>query len=179
MKINPFANVVPFLVMVDTLECASKEEFNFARVNEYNYFVIGGCHSAEARRQLCLEYPDSVPFKTVECKIYAGLTREEATLLSWDHNNDNDYRQGMTFVQRIRFFHNEYLDFMRVNDKITYEFRVQCCRETGLVFEDTRSSDALRKYDQTFQLAFRTGPIWDLQEEIFSMWEKGEVKGQR
>ena len=68
---------------------------------------------------------------------------------------------------------------MRVNDKITYEFRVQCCRETGLVFEDTRSSDALRKYDQIFQLAFRTGPIWDLQDEIFSLWERGEIKGQR
>ena len=45
-----------------------------------------------------------------ECKIYVGLTTEEAKLLAWDHNNDNDYRQKMSSIERIRFFHHEYLD---------------------------------------------------------------------
>ena len=35
----------------------------------------------------------------------------------------------------------------------------------------------MRRYDQFFQLAFRACPIWDLQDDIFDMWEKGKVKG--
>ena len=66
MKINPFANVVPFLVMVDPVQCPDKSSFNRNKLNTYNYFVIGGCHSAEARRQLCAKYPDSPHFKTAE-----------------------------------------------------------------------------------------------------------------
>ena len=52
-------------------------------------------------------------------------TRDESNLLAWDHNNDNDYRKGMTFIQRIRFFHNEYLDYIRSNDKVTLQFRIR------------------------------------------------------
>ena len=34
---------------------------------------------------------------------------DEAKLLAWDHNNDNDYRQKMSSIERVRFFHHEYL----------------------------------------------------------------------
>ena len=147
MKMNPFANVVPFLVMVDPSQCSNKDSFDITMVNAYDYFVIGAYHSVEVRRQLCTEYPDLVHFKIVECKVYAGLSKGQATLLAWDHNNDNDYRQGMSFIQRIRFFHNECMDFMREHEKVTLAFRIQCCREIGLVFDETKSSNAMRRYD--------------------------------
>ena len=82
--------------------------------DSYNYYVIGGSHSAEARRQLVREHPTTYFFKYVECKIYVSLTTDEAKLLAWDHNND--YRQKMSSIERIRFFHHEYLD---VKSKIT------------------------------------------------------------
>ena len=44
--------------------------------------------------------------------------------------------------------------------------------------ESTRS-EGLRKYDSWFQMAFRSGEVWELQDRIFSMWEWKEVKGQR
>ena len=59
------------------------------------------------------EHPTTYFFKYAECKIYVGLTIEEAKLLAWDHNNDNDYRQKMSSIERIRFFHYEYLDALR------------------------------------------------------------------
>ena len=40
-------------------------------------------------------------------------------------------------------------------------------------------SDGLRKYESWFQLAFRDGDVWDLQDQIFTMWESKEIKGQR
>ena len=32
---------------------------------------------------------------------------------------------------------------------------------------------------KSVQLAFRDGEVWDLQDQIFTMWENKEVKGQR
>ena len=106
MKINPHATVVPFIVMVDPLECAKLEDFDVKKHDQYNYFVIGGSHSAEARRKLVREHPTTFFFKYAECKIYVGLTTEEAKLLAWDHNHE----QKMSSIERIRFFHHEYLD---------------------------------------------------------------------
>ena len=101
MKINPHATVVPFIVLVDPDECDKVEKFDIRRHDQYNYFVMGGSHSAEARRQLIKEHPTTYFFKYAECKIYIGLTVEEAKLLAWDHNNDNDYRQKMSSIERI------------------------------------------------------------------------------
>ena len=44
--------------------------------------------------------------------------------------------------------------------------------------ESTRS-EGLRKYDSWFQLAFRSGEVWELQDCIFSTWKRKDVKGQR
>ena len=92
MKINPHATIVPFLVMVDLDQCPTIVDFKYSSSEDYTYYVIGGSYSAEARRQLVKEYPLTPFFKYAECKVYAGLTHEEAKLLAWDHNNDNDYR---------------------------------------------------------------------------------------
>ena len=110
MQINPHATVVPFFVMVDPNKCSAIEYFDVRKHDQYNYFVIGGSHSAEARRQLVREHPPTFFFKYAECKIYMDLTTEEAKLLAWNHNNDNDYRQKMLSIARIRFFHHQYLD---------------------------------------------------------------------
>ena len=180
MKINPHATVVPFIVMVDPLECTKLEDFDVKKHDQYNYFVIGGSHSAEARRQLVREHPTTFFFKYAECKIYVGLTTEEAKLLAWDHNNDNDYRQKMSSIERIRFFHHEYLDGKnKFGAKLYPALRRQCLHEVGIVVDDAVKSDGIRKYESWFQLAFRDGEVWDLQDQIFTMWENKEVKGQR
>ena len=180
MKINPHATVVPFLVMVDQEQCPTVADFKYSSADDYTYYVIGGSHSAEARRQLVKEYPLTPFFKYAECKVYAGLTHEEAKLLAWDHNNDNDYRQKMSCIERIRFFHHEYLDALnRFGPRLWPGLRRQCLLEVGIAVDESTKSEGLRKYDSWFQLAFRTGEVWDLQDKIFSMWERKEVKGQR
>ena len=74
MKINPHATVVPFLVVVDLAQCSLVSEFDISNPERYQYFVIGGSHSAEARRKLVMEHPTTYFFKYAECKIYVGLT---------------------------------------------------------------------------------------------------------
>ena len=38
--------------------------------------------------------------------------------------------------------------------------------------------EGIRKYELWFQLAFGDGEVWELQVQIFIMWENKEVKGQ-
>ena len=80
-------------------------------MTDYTYYVIGGSHSIEARRQLLKEYPLTPFFKYAKCKVHASLTHVEAKLLACDHKNDNDYRQKMPCIEyTLKFFHDEYLD---------------------------------------------------------------------
>ena len=100
-------------------------------------------------------------------------------MLACDHNNDNDYRQKMSSIERIRFFHHEYLDYeQKFGVKLHPGLRRQCLHEVGIVVDDNVKSDGLGKYELWFQLAFRDGEVWDLQDQIFLMWESKEVKGQ-
>ena len=43
----------------------------------------------------------------------------------------------------------------------------------------SRYSDLFRGIDNIFQLAFRTRDIWNLIDDIFSMWEDIGIKNQR
>ena len=173
MKINPHATVVPFLVMVDPNQCRSVADLKYSSV----VHRIGGSDFTEAWHQLVKEYPFNPFFKHVECKVYDGLTHEEAKLLAWDHNNHNYYRQNMSC---IKFFHHEYIDALQ-----TFVTRLhprlwrQCLLEVGIAVDKSTKSEGLRKYDSWFQLAFRIGEVWDLQDCNFSMWEQKEIKDQR
>ena len=40
-------------------------------------------------------------------------------------------------------------------------------------------SDIFRGVDNIFQLAFRTGDVWNLIDEILSMWENIGIKNQK
>ena len=99
--------------MVDPDQCPTAADFKYKSIDNYTYYVIEGSHSAEARRQLVKEYPLTPYFKYTESKVYPGLTHEEAKLLAWDHNNDNDYRQKISRIERIRFFHHQHLDALQ------------------------------------------------------------------
>ena len=136
-------------------------------------YVIGGSHSTKARRQFVKEHPLTPFFKYTKCKVYVRLTHEEAKLLAWDHIiNDNDYRQKMSCIERIRFFHYEYLDTLkRCGPKLHPGLHWQCLLEVGIVVDKSTKSDGLRKYDSWFQLAFRIVEVWDLHDKIFAMWE--------
>ena len=45
--------------------------------------------------------------------------------------------------------------------------------------DDAIKPDGIRKYESWFQLSFRDGEVWKLQDQIFMMWENKEVKGER
>ena len=108
IRYNPYAHVVDYLVLVDPMEVPRREEFDRSKCFHYKYYVIGGNHYIEARRELMQEYPNNPLFETVRCVIYVGLTDGEANLLAWDHNTYNEYIISIKFIQRVRFINNEF-----------------------------------------------------------------------
>jgi hypothetical protein len=96
---------------------------------------------------------------------YVGLIDSEEKLLAWDYNTDNEYKMYITFIQRVRFIHNEFSEIShweRSNVDVT--FRKQCCMEIGFPLDDEitkekylKGSDIFRSVDNYFQLGFRIG----------------------
>ena len=111
----------------------------------------------------------------------------EAKLLEWDHNTDSEYRITVTFSQRVRFIHSEFVQICGgEKSKFDASFQKQCCMEIGIpIKEDNvkqkndKGSDAIRVVDRYFQLAFRVGKTWDLIEDIFILWENIGIKNKK
>ena len=129
--------------------------------------MIGGNHSAEARRELMQEYPNNLIFETIICVIYVGLTYGETKLLARDHNTDNEYMMSMTFIQRVRFIHNEFSVICGGDrSNVDAKFMKECCMEIGFPIDgesvkvkNCEGSDAFRAVDSYFQLGFKTRQI--------------------
>jgi hypothetical protein len=169
IRYNPYAHVVDYLVLVDPMEVPTREEFDRSKCFDYKYYVIGGNHSAEARRELMQEYPNNPLFETVKCIIYVGLTDSEAKLLAWDHNTDNEYRMSMTFIQRVRFIHNEFSEICHgERSNVDVKFQKQCCMEIGFPLDDENTKEKYRKGSDIFRL-WITIFNWDLELDRYGI----------
>ena len=130
------------------------------------------------------EYLNNPLFEIVKCIIYVGLTDSEAKLLAWDHNTDNEYKMSMTFIQRVRFIHNEFSEICHgERSNVDVKFWKQCCMEIRFSLNDENKkekyregSDIFRYVDNYFQLGFRTRHVWDLIDEIFTLWKNISIK---
>jgi len=186
MRYNPYAHVVNYVLFVDPVQVPKKEAFDKSKCFEYNYYVLGGNHFVEAQRKLMEEYPNNPHVEIMKCIIYVGLSDTEAKLVAWNHNLDSEYRMSMTFIQRVRFIHSDFEEKCggdRIN--VTVDFRKERCMEIGYQIEEktnskgnkcSKISDLFRGVDNTFQSPFRTGEIWELINEIFSMWKNIGIK---
>lgn len=137
--------------------------------------MIGGNHGARAKLQLWKTYQIGL-YSQVEAWIYCGLTKEQIKSLAWGHNLDQEYRKGMSTIDRIRACHKL---FEEVGFERSAKLKLDCARECSLPGHELGKPSAIHKHNPFFQLCFRTGIIWDLQEEIFQAHMKKELKNQK
>lgn len=176
MFAKPASFNAPFLLLVDAKDCATKEDWvnDPAVYKNWKYHVIGGNHGARAKLNLYNMYKKNC-FAQVEAWVYAGLTKTEIRLLAWQHNIDQEYRKTMTNIDKIRACHSF---FLKSNMNRSKELKFTCCDELQLEYSE-ENCDSLLRYDPMFQIAFRCGEVWDLQDKIFSIWQKFEILGQK
>ncbi|MCO5566421.1 hypothetical protein L7F22_020098 [Adiantum nelumboides] len=122
MKNKPNAIVLPLLVLVDRQQCPTKNYWVKANVESYTYWVLGSTHSLIAKQELVAEYEHVDTYKMAMCWVYAGLTDEEATVLALDHKIDLDFCLEMSFIQKTRLFHNEWVDTIKSGGKVDDNF---------------------------------------------------------
>lgn len=83
--------------------------------------------------------------------------------MAWDHNTYNEYIISTTFIQRVRFVHNEFSEiFHGERSNVDAKFKKQCCIEIGFPLDDEntkekkhKGSDVFRDVDNYFELGFR------------------------
>jgi hypothetical protein len=71
---------------------------------------------------------------------------------------------SITFIQRVRFIHNEFFEICRgERSNVDDKFQKQCCMEIGFPLDDEntkeknrKGSNIFRDVDSYFQLGFRT-----------------------
>lgn len=163
----------PFVLLVDPKDCPSVSDWDLTKASSWKYRVIGGNHGARAKTELFKTYGKSAHAE-VQAWVYAGLSKAEARQLSWLHNIDQEYRKSMSNIDKVRACHNVFLE---MNQSRTKEVREACCQECSLPYTPG-VRDTMATHDPTFQIAFRTGEIWELQEQIFVMWSKFQIVGQ-
>lgn len=170
---NPYNFSAPFVLIVDLEQCPTVKEWDYNKRLEWNYRVIGGNHGARAKAELFKTYGKQI-FGEVEAWVYAGLNKKQIQTLGWQHNIDQEYRKNMTNIDVVRACHNLFVEY---GEKRSVELRIACCQECSLDYIPGKR-DSMAKHDPTFQVAWRQGEIWELQDTIFSMWQKYEILGQ-
>lgn len=170
---NPTNFSAPFVLCVDPDQCPTVADWDIMLSRTWKYRIIGGNHGARAKSELYKMYSKQI-YGEIEAWVYAGLTKPEIRKLGFQHNYDQEYRKNMSSIDKVRACHNIYLE---MNVGSTKEVREACCQECMLDYTPG-VRDTMAKHDPTFQIAFQTGEIWDLQDRIFTMWQKFDVLGQ-
>lgn len=62
---------IPFVLLINSLECTSQVEFDFGLINEYKDFVLGGNHSPCAKGDLWKSFPKNPNYKFCQAQVYA------------------------------------------------------------------------------------------------------------
>ncbi|KAL3696308.1 hypothetical protein R1sor_010384 [Riccia sorocarpa] len=178
MQTNAYAHYHNFILLVDPRDRPSKLKWVFPPPSSWKFYVIGGNHSALARMELLAQYPGIYKhFRHCNCIIYAGLTKSEAALFAHDDNFDAEVRHKYTYHQRVEYFHRQFMEAKQTGESMA-SLRKRLALETMNISEED-SKAALNTLEGTFQVAFRTGKLWDVQESIFCKFERKELKSMK
>ncbi|KAL3679361.1 hypothetical protein R1sor_022317 [Riccia sorocarpa] len=178
MQTNAYAHYHNFILLVDPQDCPDKSRWKFPPHSSWKFYVIGGNHSALARMEQLAQYPGIYKhFRLCNCIIYAGLTKSEAALFAHDDNFDAEVRRKYTFHQRVEYFHRQFMEAKQTGESMA-SLRKRLALETVNIAE-TDSKTTLSTLESTFQVAFRTGKLWEVQESIFRKWERRELKSMK
>jgi hypothetical protein len=172
---NPVGDHIPFAGVIDPKQCSKIEDVDIAKLKRggYNVWIVGGGHSREARQRLMLQHPNVLHFQRNLCFVYVGLTAKEARKVGHTHNFIAGYHKDLTNIEKWRCWRQVY---ERLGCKKTYETKKACLEENGVRITDHTQ---ISKYDPQLQICMRGDVLWKLQNEVFMMWEQGQVKGEK
>ena len=90
MERNPAGSYGALCVVVKGL--SSKIEWKEEENNNHSYEVLGGTHLSLATKRLYEKYPENPHFAKRMCRIYVGLSDEQAVCLGDTHQHSFMFR---------------------------------------------------------------------------------------
>ncbi|KAL3682152.1 hypothetical protein R1sor_000174 [Riccia sorocarpa] len=161
MQSNAYAHYHNFILLVDPRDCKDKASWVFHPPSKWRFYVIGGNHSALAPMELLAQYHGIYThYRHCNCIVYAGLSKTEASLFAHDDNFDAEFMEAKQTGEPIA------------------TLRKRLALETMNIGEED-SKTVLSTLEGTFQVAFRTGRLWEVQESIFRKWERKKLKSMK
>ncbi|XP_064397804.1 uncharacterized protein LOC135344519 [Halichondria panicea] len=167
--------VPPIAVLCISVE--SIDVFDTNRVDAYKYELLGGQHTALARRIVAAKSPDNTLLQTVLAEVYVGLTDDEALRLASRHNTNSHFIHKMT--------HRDYLEACRSKlfsmcgkapeeetPKDSVEWK-DVCKRCILPQDMGRCT-----MENIFKQASFTKEVWALAVSVMNLYEEGELKDQ-
>ncbi len=98
---DPSAPGVP-PVAVLCVSVVSVDDFSLKRKDAYKYELLGGQHTALARKSVSKKNPGNSHFQQVLSEVYVGLTDDEALRLASRHNSNGHFVDKMTHRDHVR-----------------------------------------------------------------------------
>ncbi|KAL3681191.1 hypothetical protein R1sor_024147 [Riccia sorocarpa] len=175
MQSNAYAHYPNFILLVDPWDCKDKASWVFPPPSKWRFYVIGGNHSALARMELLAQYPGIYThYRHCNCIVYADLSKTKTSLFAHNDNFDAEVRRKYTFHQRVEYFHRQFMEAKQSGEPMA-TLRKRLALETMNIGEEDLKT-ALSTLEGTFQVAFRIGCLWEVQESIFRKWERKKLK---
>lgn len=81
----------------------SKETFNAAKKDAYEYEVLGGTHLMLATKKLHAQLPENIYYQGRMARIYCGLTDDQAIYLGAMHQKSSSFCHDITYREEVHF----------------------------------------------------------------------------
>ena len=81
----------------------SKETFDPAKKDAYEYEVLGGTHLMLATKKLHSQYPENKHYQGRMARIYCGLTDDQAIYLGAMHQKSSSFCHDITYREEVHF----------------------------------------------------------------------------
>lgn len=187
MKAHKYALRQPMLLLVRGVK--SREEFDFDKIEEYEYEALGGNHSQEAANRLWNARPKDMHFVEEQRMLYKNavlwadnMSDDECRTAGNVHNFDGRYHLDSSFMEIVRNYRNEWI--------FTYEPKKtgDAKEDKGLILAWQKkclsdrqihvvTSHDVRTHNPDFVTARWVEGAWNLLEQVNAMFENYELKG--
>ena len=100
MEKNPAGSYGALFVVAKGL--SNKEEWKLKDKDSYSYEVLGGTHLSLATKVMHERQPNNPHFAGRMCRIYVGLSNEQAIYLGAMHQQSSMFQHEITYIEEVR-----------------------------------------------------------------------------
>lgn len=142
--------------------------------DSFKYEVLGGTHLSLATKKMHKKYPENPHFSGRMCRVYVGLTDEQAVYLGAMHQQSSMFQHEITYREEVE------------------RCRMQLFGGSGEISGDPPEPRPLWRDDcsrilckekkglsEVFVMARVSKDVWKEFQEVNSMCEKGRLKDQK